>query len=139
MPDAPPITDERQIYLTADMACRLGAIDIGSNSVRLLVAEALRGGTYRILDEEREPTRLGRSASVEGRLDDESMDRTLQALRNLGVVYTQLALKSRTPEPEDRDRALTYWQMAKDLARQLNVADVQRDADREMARLRSAR
>ena len=70
---------------------------------------------------------------------DRRGSRTLQALRNLGVVYTQLALKSRTPEPEDRDRALTYWQMAKDLARQLNVADVQRDADREMARLRSAR
>ncbi len=65
--------------------------------------------------------------------------RTLQALRSLGVVYTQLSLKSRSPEPEDRDRALTYWQMAKDLARQLGVADVQRDADREMARLRSTR
>ena len=88
MPDAPPITDERQIYLTADMACRLGAIDIGSNSVRLLVAEALRGGTYRILDEEREPTRLGRSASVEGRLDDESMDRTVAALRTFKEIAT---------------------------------------------------
>ena len=88
MPDAPPITDERQIYLTADMACRLGAIDIGSNSVRLLVAEALRGGTYRILDEEREPTRLGRSASVEGRLDEESMDRTVAALRTFKEIAT---------------------------------------------------
>ena len=88
MPDAPPITDERQIYLTADMACRLGAIDIGSNSVRLLVAEALRGGTYRILDEEREPTRLGRSASAEGRLDDESMDRTVAALRTFKEIAT---------------------------------------------------
>ena len=88
MPDAPPITDERQIYLTADLACRLGAIDIGSNSVRLLVAEALRGGTYRILDEEREPTRLGRSASVEGRLDDESMDRTVAALRTFKEIAT---------------------------------------------------
>ena len=88
MPDAPPITDERQIYLSADLACRLGAIDIGSNSVRLLVAEALRGGTYRILDEEREPTRLGRSASAEGRLDDESMDRTVAALRTFKEIAT---------------------------------------------------
>ena len=88
MPDAPPITDERQIYLSADLACRLGAIDIGSNSVRLLVAEALRGGTYRILDEEREPTRLGRSASAVGRLDDESMDRTVAALRTFKEIAT---------------------------------------------------
>jgi exopolyphosphatase/guanosine-5'-triphosphate,3'-diphosphate pyrophosphatase len=88
VPDAPPITDERQIYLSADLACRLGAIDIGSNSVRLLVAEALRGGTYRILDEEREPTRLGRSASAVGRLDDESMDRTVAALRTFKEIAT---------------------------------------------------
>lgn len=77
--DQPPVED-KQIYLTADMACRLAAIDIGSNSVRLLVAEALRGGTYRILDEEREPTRLGKSVSTKGRLDAEAMDRTIQAL-----------------------------------------------------------
>jgi exopolyphosphatase/guanosine-5'-triphosphate,3'-diphosphate pyrophosphatase len=76
----PPPAEDKQIYLTADMACRLAAIDIGSNSVRLLVAEALRGGTYRILDEEREPTRLGKSVSTEGRLDPETMDRTIQAL-----------------------------------------------------------
>ncbi|MFM7109281.1 MAG: HD domain-containing protein, partial [Planctomycetaceae bacterium] len=72
--------EDKQIWLSADLACRLAAIDIGSNSVRLLVAEALRGGAYRILDEEREPTRLGRSTSA-GRLDDESMERTLAALR----------------------------------------------------------
>jgi len=74
--------EDKQIWLSADLACRLAAIDIGSNSVRLLVAEALRGGTYRILDEEREPTRLGRSVSSGGRLDEESMDRTVAALKN---------------------------------------------------------
>lgn len=82
------VSDDRQIFLSADMACRLAAIDIGSNSVRLLVAEALRGGTYRILDEEREPTRLGRSVSSEGRLDDESMDRTVAALRTFKEIAT---------------------------------------------------
>jgi exopolyphosphatase/guanosine-5'-triphosphate,3'-diphosphate pyrophosphatase len=78
--------EDKQIYLSADLACRLAAIDIGSNSVRLLVAEALRGGNYRILDEEREPTRLGRSVSSKGRLDEESMDRTLAALRSFKEI-----------------------------------------------------
>jgi exopolyphosphatase/guanosine-5'-triphosphate,3'-diphosphate pyrophosphatase len=78
--------EDKQIYLSAELACRLAAIDIGSNSVRLLVAEALRGGNYRILDEEREPTRLGRSVSSQGRLDEESMDRTLAALRSFKEI-----------------------------------------------------
>lgn len=78
--------DDRQIWLSPDMAGRLAAIDIGSNSVRLFVAEAIRGGTYRILDEEREPTRLGRSVSAHGRLDDESMDRTVEALRTFKQI-----------------------------------------------------
>ena len=79
------MTDDKQIYLSPDLASRLAAIDIGSNSVRMLVAEALRGGTYRILDEEREPTRLGRSVAS-GVLDDESMARTLQALRRFREI-----------------------------------------------------
>ncbi len=55
--------DEKQIYFSDDLAHRLAAIDIGSNSIRLMVAEPLRGGNYRILDEEREATRLGRALS----------------------------------------------------------------------------
>ncbi len=89
--------DERQQWLSPDMSGRLAAIDIGSNSVRLFVAEALRGGTYRILDEEREPTRLGRSVSSEGRLDDESMDRTVAALKTFKEIaagYQVTALRT---------------------------------------------
>ncbi len=37
---------------------RLAAIDIGSNSIRLLIAEAAADGTYRVLDDEKHTTRL---------------------------------------------------------------------------------
>jgi len=83
---AAPLIEDKQIYLSPEMTTRLGAIDIGSNSVRLMVVEVLRGGAYRILDEEREPTRLGRSVSAHGRLDDESIDRTVQALRTFKQI-----------------------------------------------------
>jgi len=89
--------DEKQIYLSADMAGRLAAIDIGSNSVRLLVAEVLRGGAYRILDEEREPTRLGRSVGAEGVLDDASIEATVAALRSFRQIaagYQVTALRT---------------------------------------------
>ena len=51
--------EEKQFFLSPELAYRLAAIDIGTNSIRLIVAEPLRGGNYRILDEEKESTRLG--------------------------------------------------------------------------------
>jgi exopolyphosphatase/guanosine-5'-triphosphate,3'-diphosphate pyrophosphatase len=78
--------DAKQIYLSPDLAQRLAAIDIGSNSVRLMVAEPLRGGNYRILDEEREATRLGRTLSSNGRLDPEAVELTLTALRRFKQI-----------------------------------------------------
>ncbi len=78
--------DEKQSVLSTELAHRLAAIDIGSNSVRLIVAEPLRGGTYRILDEERESTRLGRSLSSTGMLDAQSMELTLAALRRFKQI-----------------------------------------------------
>jgi len=78
--------DEKQIYFSEDIAHRLAAIDIGSNSVRLMVAEPLRGGNYRILDEEREPTRLGRTLSSTGQLDPEAVEKTLAALRRFKQI-----------------------------------------------------
>ena len=47
---------------------RLAAIDIGTNSIRLIVAEAEADGRYRVLDEEREMTRLGHGLFARGRL-----------------------------------------------------------------------
>lgn len=93
----PARPDQKQIYLTADMSSRLAGIDIGSNSVRLLVAEVIRGGSYRILDEEREPTRLARSISATGRLDEEAMNRTLEALgtfKQIAAGYQVSALRT---------------------------------------------
>ena len=78
--------DDKQIFLSTDLAHRLAAIDIGSNSVRLMVAEPLRGGNYRILDEEREATRLGRSLSSTGTLDPEAVELTLAALRRFKQI-----------------------------------------------------
>src|SRR5215831_7500131 len=80
--------DDKQIFLSTELAHRLAAIDIGSNSVRLMVAEPLRGGNYRILDEEREPTRLGRTLSSTGTLDPEAVELSLAALRRFKQIAT---------------------------------------------------
>jgi len=65
---------------------RLAAIDIGSNSIRLVVAELLPSGDYRVLDEERQTTRLARSLAASGALDAEAMEQTLAALRRFRKI-----------------------------------------------------
>src|SRR5204863_7554937 len=65
---------------------RLAAIDIGTNSIRLVVAEVQPDGTYRVLDEDREMTRLGRGLYREGRLGDAPMQQSLQALGRMKAI-----------------------------------------------------
>jgi exopolyphosphatase/guanosine-5'-triphosphate,3'-diphosphate pyrophosphatase len=65
---------------------RLAAIDVGSNTIRLVVAEVENDGTYRVLDEEREMARLGRGLSRTGRLADESMRLALETIGKMKAI-----------------------------------------------------
>jgi len=62
---------------------RVASIDIGSNSVLLLVAELDRDDTLFALDERIAITRLGKGVDVNGVLDAEAVERTLVALEDL--------------------------------------------------------
>ncbi len=77
---------EAQTYLSPDMAHRLAAIDVGTNSIRMCIAEALRGGNYRVLDEEKETTRLGRELATTGHLDAGSVEQSIMALRRMKKI-----------------------------------------------------
>jgi exopolyphosphatase/guanosine-5'-triphosphate,3'-diphosphate pyrophosphatase len=65
---------------------RLAAIDIGTNSIRCVVAEVDEDGTYRVLDEERDMTRLGGDLFARGRLGPESMERSYVALAKMKAI-----------------------------------------------------
>ena len=77
---------DQQIILSPELSHRLASVDIGTNSIRLIVAEALRDGNYRILDEEKDTTRLGKGLSATGRLDPEAVERSLAALRRMQQI-----------------------------------------------------
>jgi exopolyphosphatase/guanosine-5'-triphosphate,3'-diphosphate pyrophosphatase len=74
--ETPPIPDP------ASAGTRIAAIDVGSNSIRLVVAEVLTSGGYRVLDEERENTRLAAALTKTGRLDPKAADSSVTVLRN---------------------------------------------------------
>jgi CHAD domain-containing protein len=69
-----------------DALARLAAIDVGSNSVRLVIAEAYPDGTYRIVDDEKEQTRLARGLARTGRLDPTVMDEAATVIARLRAI-----------------------------------------------------
>jgi len=65
---------------------RLAAIDIGSNSIRLMIAEASADGNYRILDDEKETTRLAQGLAESGELSERAINQALETLGRMKVI-----------------------------------------------------
>src|SRR5207247_10704639 len=57
-----------------------------TNSIRLVVAEVQSDGSYRVLDQDREMTRLGRGLYDRGRIGDEPMEQSLQTLGRMKAI-----------------------------------------------------
>jgi exopolyphosphatase/guanosine-5'-triphosphate,3'-diphosphate pyrophosphatase len=66
---------------------RIAAIDIGTNSIHMVIAEATKGDAFTVLDREREVVQVGRGSFAEGRLRRAAMQRTALALER----FVQLA------------------------------------------------
>ncbi|MBX3403628.1 MAG: CHAD domain-containing protein [Phycisphaeraceae bacterium] len=69
---------------------RIAAIDIGTNSIRLIVGETDGDGSYRVLDDEKEITRLGRGLHETGRLDPDTMEHsavTIARMKSIAEGY----------------------------------------------------
>ena len=64
---------------------RLAALDLGTNSARLLVADVARDGAWRLVVDERIPCRLGQDLARTGRLHPEAEDRAERALEELAA------------------------------------------------------
>lgn len=69
---------------------RIAAIDIGSNSIRQIVADVAPDGAIRIIDELKAMPRLGAGVAADGVLSGESMDRAIEALGRMAILATQL-------------------------------------------------
>lgn len=76
----------QQLYLSPDLATPLAAVDIGTNSIRLIIAEGQRDGKYRILDDEKDAARLGAKLGSTGRLDPAAVERSIEALRRMKSI-----------------------------------------------------
>lgn len=61
---------------------KIAGIDIGTNTLRLLISEISSGKRCRTVDSDRHITRLGEGLSYSGSLKDEAMDRAISVLKD---------------------------------------------------------
>ncbi|MCA9296777.1 MAG: Ppx/GppA family phosphatase, partial [Phycisphaerales bacterium] len=69
---------------------RLAAIDVGTNTIRLVVVEVASDRTFRVIDDERVRTRLGRSITETNALGDRAMADSAEAIahfKNIAEGY----------------------------------------------------
>lgn len=69
---------------------RYAAVDIGSNSVRMLAAEIVPGRPTQILAADREVTRLGAGVFLDGRITPQAMQFLAQTLERMAQSYRKL-------------------------------------------------
>src|SRR5579875_511992 len=68
---------------------RYAAVDIGSNSVRMMAAEVI-GAETKILAQDRQVTRLGESVFRSGRVSEEALNFLVQNLARMAGTYSRL-------------------------------------------------
>ncbi len=93
---------------------RVGAVDCGTNSIRLLVADVGDDGLLTDVDRRMEIVRLGQGVDVSGRIAPEAMARTLDAARDyanrcraLGVEAVRFVATSASRDASNADEFVT--------------------------------
>jgi len=71
---------------------RIAAIDIGTNSIHMVIADAMGVGAFEVVDRERDVVQIGRGSFAKGRLRREAIQRSVDALAR----FAQLARRQQT-------------------------------------------
>jgi exopolyphosphatase/guanosine-5'-triphosphate,3'-diphosphate pyrophosphatase len=69
-----------------DAHASVGLLDLGSNSIRLLVFRVNPNKSYTVLTRHKQMIRVGEGAFSSGRLSDEAMERAFGAIRNMAEI-----------------------------------------------------
>jgi exopolyphosphatase/guanosine-5'-triphosphate,3'-diphosphate pyrophosphatase len=72
---------------------RLAAIDIGTNSIHIVIAQASGKGGFEVLDREREAVQIGRGSFATGRLRKDAIARTVDALARFVALAKRMGVE----------------------------------------------
>ncbi|MGH7583789.1 MAG: Ppx/GppA phosphatase family protein [Gemmatimonadales bacterium] len=111
---------------------RIAAIDVGSNSIRLVVAEYDPAGGFEIIDEAKDQPRLGTRVGTTGMLDRVAMTRAFASLKRMKEIADRRGVTRitavATAAVRDARNGLAF---AKRIRRQLGIPLEVIDGDRE--------
>jgi exopolyphosphatase / guanosine-5'-triphosphate,3'-diphosphate pyrophosphatase len=92
------------------MSGRFGAIDVGSNAIRLVIGEEDNHGDIKILKKVREPVRLGQDVFAAGLISEKSKEQVIRSFQKFNallkehrVSHTRAVATSAVREAGDRD------------------------------------
>jgi exopolyphosphatase/guanosine-5'-triphosphate,3'-diphosphate pyrophosphatase len=101
---------------------KIAAIDIGSNAIRMAVAEVLPGGKPEVLKSYREPVRLGADVFTSGQVGPETLNAALAALNKYQAIMKNEGVKSvRTVATEALRRASNYSEILQTIKRETGL------------------
>ncbi len=96
-----------------DPVGRFGIVDMGSNAIRMLILEAVPGGTVRLLENHRVPLRLGGEVFRSGRIAADTLTELVDAFRRfratcdrLQVAHVRAIATAAVREARNRDQVL---------------------------------
>ena len=107
-----------------DGVARIAAIDIGSNSIRQIVADVGGDGTIRIVDEMKAAPRLGAGTRETRRIDERRMRDALEVVGRMTTLARQLGAERIEAVATSAVRETANGQLFLDLIREENGLDV---------------
>lgn len=112
---------------------RLAAIDIGTNSVRSLIVEADAAGGFRVLDDEKESTRIGEGMGARRTLAAAPLQRTIQALQRMtdiarGFGAEKIEAIATSAVREAKNREIFLKRVANEVGLQVRVISAEEEA-----------
>lgn len=103
---------------TSDADQRICAIDIGSNSIRQIIADVSPNGAIRVIDEIKAAPRLGAGVERTGRLSEVAIQNALATLGRMAALAKQLGAKRTEVIATSAVRAASNGQLFLDLVRE---------------------